>query len=198
MFTEIGIYWIIKFDFFLSVLLAFFRTLNLKSSLLKYCLLQKKWRPDILTNIFWFYLVCKRHNTALKMILGCGQAGVNTIIYITWKLACNSKLIKLQHFFSFNRIDLPPYNSFEDLRDKIHLAIESCHGFEGVDWPGSWGYPQGFRGPRHVMKINEKHFTLLSKFPTTLHSLYLFNNCQLGSLGPHHKYHGNKRIMIQR
>ena len=36
-------------------------------------------------------------------------------------------------FFSFNRIDLPPYNSFEDLRDKIHLAIESCHGFEGVD-----------------------------------------------------------------
>jgi len=33
----------------------------------------------------------------------------------------------------FNRIDLPPYNSFEDLRDKIHLAIESCHGFEGVD-----------------------------------------------------------------
>ena len=41
--------------------------------------------------------------------------------------------IFLKMFFSFNRIDLPPYNSFEDLRDKIHLAIESCHGFEGVD-----------------------------------------------------------------
>ena len=36
-------------------------------------------------------------------------------------------------FFSFNRLDLPPYQCFEDLRDKIHLAIESCHGFEGVD-----------------------------------------------------------------
>lgn len=33
----------------------------------------------------------------------------------------------------FNRLDLPPYQCFEDLRDKIHLAIESCHGFEGVD-----------------------------------------------------------------
>lgn len=33
----------------------------------------------------------------------------------------------------FNRLDLPPYTSFEELRDKIHLAIESCHGFEGVD-----------------------------------------------------------------
>jgi hypothetical protein len=30
-------------------------------------------------------------------------------------------------------LDLPPYTSFEELRDKIHLAIESCHGFEGVD-----------------------------------------------------------------
>ena len=36
--------------------------------------------------------------------------------------------------FSFNRLDLPPYTCFEDLRNKIHLAIESCHGFEGVDW----------------------------------------------------------------
>lgn len=33
----------------------------------------------------------------------------------------------------FNRLDLPPYQSFEQLRDKIHIAIESCHGFEGVD-----------------------------------------------------------------
>jgi len=33
----------------------------------------------------------------------------------------------------FNRLDLPPYNSFEDLKSKLLLAIENTHGFEGVD-----------------------------------------------------------------
>ncbi|CAK8678232.1 unnamed protein product [Clavelina lepadiformis] len=33
----------------------------------------------------------------------------------------------------FNRLDLPPYHSFEELRKKLHLAIESTQGFEGVD-----------------------------------------------------------------
>lgn len=33
----------------------------------------------------------------------------------------------------FNRLDLPPYTSFEELRKKIHIAIESSQGFEGVD-----------------------------------------------------------------
>uniref|UniRef100_F6PPP8 E3 ubiquitin-protein ligase n=1 Tax=Ciona intestinalis TaxID=7719 RepID=F6PPP8_CIOIN len=33
----------------------------------------------------------------------------------------------------FNRLDLPPYKSFEELRKKLLLAIESTQGFEGVD-----------------------------------------------------------------
>lgn len=33
----------------------------------------------------------------------------------------------------FNRLDLPPYACFEDLRDKIHMAIEACSIFDGVD-----------------------------------------------------------------
>lgn len=33
----------------------------------------------------------------------------------------------------FNRLDLPPYTSLEELRKKLHLAIESSQGFEGVD-----------------------------------------------------------------
>ncbi|XP_021262618.1 E3 ubiquitin-protein ligase NEDD4 isoform X1 [Numida meleagris] len=33
----------------------------------------------------------------------------------------------------FNRLDLPPYDSFEDLWDKLHLAIENTQGFDGVD-----------------------------------------------------------------
>merc|ERR1712136_69867 len=33
----------------------------------------------------------------------------------------------------FNRLDLPPYNSFEELRHKLLLAIDSTQGFEGVD-----------------------------------------------------------------
>lgn len=44
------------------------------------------------------------------------------------------KSLKSFHlFFSFNRLDLPPYDSFEDLWDKLLLAIENTQGFDGVD-----------------------------------------------------------------
>ncbi|KAL5005295.1 hypothetical protein ScPMuIL_018751 [Solemya velum] len=33
----------------------------------------------------------------------------------------------------FNRIDLPPYDSYHDLRKKLLTAIENTEGFEGVD-----------------------------------------------------------------
>jgi len=33
----------------------------------------------------------------------------------------------------FNRLDLPPYNSYHELKEKIRLAIENTEGFEGVD-----------------------------------------------------------------
>ncbi|KAJ8249341.1 hypothetical protein GJAV_G00233750 [Gymnothorax javanicus] len=33
----------------------------------------------------------------------------------------------------FNRLDLPPYESFEDLREKLNIAIENTQGFDGVD-----------------------------------------------------------------
>ncbi|XP_061451913.1 E3 ubiquitin-protein ligase NEDD4 isoform X2 [Rhineura floridana] len=33
----------------------------------------------------------------------------------------------------FNRLDLPAYESFEDLWDKLHFAIENAQGFDGVD-----------------------------------------------------------------
>lgn len=33
----------------------------------------------------------------------------------------------------FNRLDLPPYESFEQLSKKLKMAIESSEGFEGVD-----------------------------------------------------------------
>uniref|UniRef100_A0A8C4R5U2 HECT-type E3 ubiquitin transferase n=1 Tax=Eptatretus burgeri TaxID=7764 RepID=A0A8C4R5U2_EPTBU len=33
----------------------------------------------------------------------------------------------------FNRLDLPPYESFRDLREKLSLAVENTQGFEGVD-----------------------------------------------------------------
>ncbi|XP_043934900.1 E3 ubiquitin-protein ligase NEDD4 [Protopterus annectens] len=33
----------------------------------------------------------------------------------------------------FNRLDLPPYESFDDLREKLHIAIENAQGFDGVD-----------------------------------------------------------------
>ncbi|XP_036258390.1 E3 ubiquitin-protein ligase NEDD4-like isoform X1 [Molothrus ater] len=33
----------------------------------------------------------------------------------------------------FNRLDLPLYESFEDLREKLLMAVENAQGFEGVD-----------------------------------------------------------------
>jgi hypothetical protein len=33
----------------------------------------------------------------------------------------------------FNRIDLPPYRSYHELKEKLKLAIENTEGFEGVD-----------------------------------------------------------------
>ncbi|KAM4596453.1 E3 ubiquitin-protein ligase NEDD4-like isoform 1-T1 [Fundulus diaphanus] len=33
----------------------------------------------------------------------------------------------------FNRLDLPPYKSFEELREKLNIAIENAQGFDGVD-----------------------------------------------------------------
>ncbi|MFT7797183.1 hypothetical protein Z043-115971 [Arapaima gigas] len=33
----------------------------------------------------------------------------------------------------FNRLDLPPYESFEELREKLHIVIENAQGFDGVD-----------------------------------------------------------------
>ncbi|XP_026142780.1 E3 ubiquitin-protein ligase NEDD4 isoform X1 [Carassius auratus] len=33
----------------------------------------------------------------------------------------------------FNRLDLPLYESFEELREKLHMAIENAQGFDGVD-----------------------------------------------------------------
>ncbi|XP_065060296.1 E3 ubiquitin-protein ligase NEDD4-like isoform X2 [Rhopilema esculentum] len=33
----------------------------------------------------------------------------------------------------FNRLDLPPYTSYHELREKLRLAVENTEGFEGVD-----------------------------------------------------------------
>ncbi|XP_037545627.1 E3 ubiquitin-protein ligase NEDD4a isoform X2 [Nematolebias whitei] len=33
----------------------------------------------------------------------------------------------------FNRLDLPPYETFEELKEKLHIAIENAQGFDGVD-----------------------------------------------------------------
>ena len=37
----------------------------------------------------------------------------------------------------FNRLDLPPYESYQQLRDKLIKAIEGSEGFAGVDWATS-------------------------------------------------------------
>uniref|UniRef100_A0A672YY76 E3 ubiquitin-protein ligase n=1 Tax=Sphaeramia orbicularis TaxID=375764 RepID=A0A672YY76_9TELE len=37
------------------------------------------------------------------------------------------------HTWYFQRLDLPTYESFEDLREKLLMAVENAQGFEGVD-----------------------------------------------------------------
>lgn len=44
-------------------------------------------------------------------------------------LDCNIKTVS----FSFNRLDLPPYESYLQLKDKLIKAIEGSQGFAGVD-----------------------------------------------------------------
>ena len=44
-----------------------------------------------------------------------------------------SVLSDVPYCCSFNRIDLPPYKSYHELKEKLRLAIENCEGFEGVD-----------------------------------------------------------------
>lgn len=41
--------------------------------------------------------------------------------------------ISLSPAISFNRIDLPPYRSYHELKEKLRLAVENTEGFEGVD-----------------------------------------------------------------
>ncbi|XP_041112363.1 E3 ubiquitin-protein ligase NEDD4-like [Polyodon spathula] len=33
----------------------------------------------------------------------------------------------------FNRLDLPTYETFDDLRERLLMAVENAQGFEGVD-----------------------------------------------------------------
>jgi len=37
------------------------------------------------------------------------------------------------YFFSFNRLDLPPYDTYQKLKEKLIKAIEGSQGFAGVD-----------------------------------------------------------------
>ncbi len=41
--------------------------------------------------------------------------------------------IIIRFSFSFNRIDLPPYESYQDLRQKLIQAMEMSEAFDGVD-----------------------------------------------------------------
>jgi len=34
---------------------------------------------------------------------------------------------------SFNRLDLPPYQSYHKLKEMLRIAVENTEGFEGVD-----------------------------------------------------------------
>jgi hypothetical protein len=53
----------------------------------------------------------------------------------TWLVIFLFSLIVILFFqsSSFNRIDLPPYESYQELRQKLVQAMEMSEAFEGVD-----------------------------------------------------------------
>lgn len=60
-----------------------------------------------------------------------------------WILAVMGKVFSLslhfmsRYFPSFNRLDLPPYKSYEQLKEKLMFAIEETEGF-GQEWQKPW------------------------------------------------------------
>lgn len=46
-------------------------------------------------------------------------------------------LAKFSFVFSFNRIDIPPYENYEKLYSKLTCAVEETCGF-AVEWSGVW------------------------------------------------------------
>ena len=55
----------------------------------------------------------------------------------TWYVLLHSVSLfiftSLPSAYSFNRLDLPPYESYQELRDKLITAIEGSGTFGGVD-----------------------------------------------------------------
>ena len=47
----------------------------------------------------------------------------------TWKFLTDLSHKSFQHIFSFNRLDLPPYKSYDQLKEKILYAIRETRGF---------------------------------------------------------------------
>jgi len=59
---------------------------------------------------------------------------VNFLNILLFKFEIHLYIIYFVYFlYSFNRLDLPPYESYHELRNKLIKAIEGSQGFAGVD-----------------------------------------------------------------
>ena len=83
-------------------------------------------------------MVLKSYTEVMVLNSSRLKSGANLIIFqdriLGKSLAfCLTYSVLTYLFFSFNRIDLPPYESYQDLRDKLVKAIEGSGTFGGVD-----------------------------------------------------------------
>lgn len=69
------------------------------------------------------FLSPEGQSSLLEVVRLVSPVGLGTLSFLTI----------LPGSFSFNRLDLPPYESFEELWDKLQMAIENTQGFDGVD-----------------------------------------------------------------
>lgn len=81
-------------------------------------------------------IVKNAYSTQVKCDRFITTAWENPIIHILINCCCFDLFLLsllLIAVNSFNRLDLPPYESYLQLKDKLVQAIEGSQGFAGVD-----------------------------------------------------------------
>uniref|UniRef100_A0A8C9DUL4 E3 ubiquitin-protein ligase n=1 Tax=Prolemur simus TaxID=1328070 RepID=A0A8C9DUL4_PROSS len=94
--------------------------------------------------IQWFWkavllMDAEKRIRLLQFVTGTSRVPMNGFAELYGKHGIQASTVAQEHSVSlhkaknFNRLDLPPYETFEDLREKLLMAVENAQGFEGVD-----------------------------------------------------------------
>ena len=111
-------------------------------------------------------IVCSEFQQYMLLQLHAYYYFVEIFIFFasSTKFSCIKKVTFSFFLFpSFNRLDLPSYSSYHDLREKLIKAIEGTVGFAGVDqdhrtWNGNQHQDQEpFQDQNHLPRNGNQH-----------------------------------------